>query len=92
MSNNKHLLPKNFKPSHYILYIYTDLEKLNFEGKVTINLDVLKDSSEIILHSLNLKIKEESIKIGSSKCQKLLYDEKKSNNFFNFSRNFQKRK
>eukprot|EP01080_Neovahlkampfia_damariscottae_P006398 gene6398-10405_t len=89
---NEHLLPKNFKPSHYTLYIHTDLEKLNFKGKVSIDLNVLENSSKIILHSLNLKIKEETISVGEIKCEKLEYDLKNQTISLQFPETFQKGK
>jgi aminopeptidase N len=89
---NEHLLPTNFKPTHYVLNIYTDLEKLTFSGNVTIDLDILQNSSQIILHSLNLNIKEDFIHVNSTenKLKKLEIDEKNQRIILTFSEIFQK--
>ncbi|KAJ7911598.1 leucyl aminopeptidase [Mycena leptocephala] len=47
---DKYRLPTNVKPSHYDLTIWTDLKSLEFGGFVSIDLDVLEETSTIILN------------------------------------------
>jgi aminopeptidase N len=47
-------LPRNVRPTHYAVAIVPDAAKLRFEGKVTIDIDVLKPTSSITLNALNM--------------------------------------
>ncbi|KAJ6558360.1 peptidase family M1-domain-containing protein [Mycena capillaripes] len=50
VEQDKYRLPTNVKPSHYNLTFWTDLESLEFGGFVTVDLDILKETSAIILN------------------------------------------
>ncbi|KAJ6558177.1 peptidase family M1-domain-containing protein [Mycena capillaripes] len=47
---DKHRLPTNVKPSHYDLIVWTNLKSLEFGGLVSIDLDVLEETSVIIIN------------------------------------------
>lgn len=57
-------LPTTVKPLHYTVEIEPDLDpaKLTFRGKVTIDLVVLEDTNTLVLHSLDLKLSDISLK------------------------------
>jgi len=44
-------LPKNVRPLSYDVYLKPEFETFTFEGDVTIMVEVLQDTSEIILHT-----------------------------------------
>ncbi|KAK7039363.1 aminopeptidase 1 [Favolaschia claudopus] len=59
---DKYRLPTNVKPSHYNLVFWTDLESLEFGGVATVDLDILQETTSIILNcSADLKLREASI-------------------------------
>lgn len=57
-SQNQYRLPVDVKPTHYAITIRTDLEKLAYQGFVKISLDIKKDTSRIVLNSLDLELKK----------------------------------
>ncbi|KAF7333538.1 Aminopeptidase 1 [Mycena venus] len=62
ISQNKYRLPKNVKPLHYDLTFWTDLESLKFGGFVTVDLDILEETSAIVLNcSDDLKLADASV-------------------------------
>ncbi|KAJ7812088.1 hypothetical protein B0H14DRAFT_2858160 [Mycena olivaceomarginata] len=48
---DKYRLPTNVKPSHYNITCWTDLESLQFGGFVAVDLDILEETSAIVLNS-----------------------------------------
>lgn len=50
------LLPTNVKPIHYDIQLEPNLEDVSFDGSVTIHLDVLKESTSILLNAAGLDI------------------------------------
>ncbi|KAJ7727197.1 leucyl aminopeptidase [Mycena metata] len=59
---NKYRLPTNVKPSHYDLTFWTDLKSLEFGGLATIDLDILRETSAIVLNCADtLSVTEASI-------------------------------
>jgi len=44
-------LPKNVRPLSYDVYLKPDLQTFEFEGEVKITVEVLENTSEIILHT-----------------------------------------
>ncbi|KAJ7582802.1 leucyl aminopeptidase [Mycena floridula] len=58
LSESEYRLPTHVKPQHYDLTIKTDLEKLEFQGLVKISLDVIKETSTIVLNSEDLELGE----------------------------------
>ena len=49
-------LPKDVVPIDYTVHVVPDLEKLTLSGKETINIEVLKTTSKIMLNVLNIEI------------------------------------
>ncbi|KAJ7697953.1 leucyl aminopeptidase [Mycena metata] len=47
---NQYRLPTNVKPSHYDLTFWTDLRSLEFGGLVAIDLDIVEETSAIVLN------------------------------------------
>jgi aminopeptidase 2 len=49
-------LPTNVKPTHYDILLQPDLDNASFEGSVAISLEVLEDSTFILLNAVDLDI------------------------------------
>ncbi|KAF4618596.1 hypothetical protein D9613_009661 [Agrocybe pediades] len=64
-------LPTNVKPVHYDLTIKTDLKSFSFQGLVKVDIDVLEDSSSIVLNNLDLDISEAYISSDLTKFEKI---------------------
>ncbi|GJJ10172.1 hypothetical protein Clacol_004398 [Clathrus columnatus] len=67
-------LPTEVKPSHYDILIKTDLEKLEFQGIVTIDLDVKSDTGALIFNSANISITTVSVTYIDGDAQKINLD------------------
>lgn len=67
-SNNhgREILPANVIPRHYDLTLEPDFEKLTYEGKVIIDLDVEEDTTSISVNTLELKIHSTKVLSGST--------------------------
>ena len=55
------VLPTNVKPIHYDVCLEPDFDKFTFEGKCTIDLEVVEDSTSISLNTVDLKIHSTSV-------------------------------
>jgi aminopeptidase 2 len=64
-------LPKNVKPTHYDIHIEPDLENGSFEGSVVIHLDVLEDSTSILLNTHEIEIHATTLVLSSGKATKI---------------------
>ena len=51
-----YVLPKNVKPLKYELELKPNFKDLTFNGKVVIDLDIIKDTKEIKLNAQDLEI------------------------------------
>jgi aminopeptidase 2 len=60
------VLPKNVKPTHYDIQLEPDLENASFDGSVTTHLDVLKETTFILLNSVGLDILTTEIKTSGN--------------------------
>jgi puromycin-sensitive aminopeptidase len=61
---NPYLLPSNVEPTHYEIHLQPDLRKFSFSGSETISIHVRSNTSQIVLHALDLEIqKAEFIKL-----------------------------
>jgi len=68
-ASSSHQLPKHLRPKKYSLYLTPFIEKDNFtiQGHVDISLEVVETgSNKIVLHSEDLQIFENTLKISSS--------------------------
>ena len=54
-------LPKDVVPQQYAIRIQPDIEKLNFSGSETVQLDVRKPVSQLVLNALNLEVTSASV-------------------------------
>ncbi|TBU29067.1 peptidase family M1-domain-containing protein [Dichomitus squalens] len=54
-------LPTDLKPTHYDLTVWTDLETNKFEGIVHVDLQVIKETSKVVLNTANLQLGEASL-------------------------------
>ncbi|XP_059219771.1 glutamyl aminopeptidase [Stomoxys calcitrans] len=60
-------LPGNLVPTYYNLYLHPDIATGMFSGQVIIDIDCVETTDEIILHSLNMTIKNVYVtNVGSS--------------------------
>ena len=50
-ADTSYRLPKNVKPLSYNVYLKPEFQTFTFEGDVKIRVEVLEDTSEIILHT-----------------------------------------
>ena len=66
ITKGREVLPKNVKPLHYDLTLEPNLESFEYEGSVSIELDVVEDTQSITLNALELKIQEAKVTSGSS--------------------------
>ncbi|KAB5563420.1 peptidase family M1-domain-containing protein [Coniochaeta sp. 2T2.1] len=85
--HGRELLPANVIPRHYDLTLEPDLEKLTYEGKVIIDLDVAEDSKSIALHTIDLKLHSAKVLSGGqtvSSSPKITTDEKTQVTTFEF--------
>ncbi len=64
MSAKDFRLSRDIRPSNYDISFDVNLEKSTFSGKETIDLQITKPTSKIILHSVDLKIKGASLLIN----------------------------
>ncbi|KAG5880388.1 hypothetical protein JTB14_027295 [Gonioctena quinquepunctata] len=54
-------LPKHVKPNHYKLFLLPDLESLTFQGDVSIQIEVLKSTDNIVFNAVDLKLSDVKI-------------------------------
>ncbi|XP_050507051.1 aminopeptidase N-like isoform X3 [Diabrotica virgifera virgifera] len=60
-------LPRSIEPTHYRLRILPHFQNSTSEGSVTMTLNVLEDTNEIIFNSRSILIDEHSVSIRSTK-------------------------
>ncbi len=69
-------LPTNVFPSHYKLWIDPSIEKQQFSGEETINVQLAQASEEIVLNSLHLEVSSAEVTAaGNTQLAKVSYDE-----------------
>ncbi len=61
MSDNPYRLPRNIVPNHYSLRLEPDLEAFTFNGKVTIDIDVVEPTDGIVLNTAEIEIVSASL-------------------------------
>jgi aminopeptidase 2 len=61
-SEEKEILPKNVKPLHYAIELAPDLTTFLTDGTVTIELEVLEDSSEIYINANQISVSDVKLK------------------------------
>ncbi|KAK3715670.1 Aminopeptidase 2 mitochondrial [Vermiconidia calcicola] len=66
ISKGREVLPKNVKPLHYDLTLEPNFETFKYEGEVTIDLDVMEDTTSITLNTIDIDIQETKVTSGSS--------------------------
>jgi aminopeptidase 2 len=64
LTKGREILPANIIPRHYDLTLEPDFKKLTYEGCVTIDLDVVEDTKDISLNTLELTIHSTKIIAG----------------------------
>ena len=65
ITHGRQILPANVIPRHYDLTLEPDFEKLTYEGKVIIDLDVAENSTSISLNTLELDIHSTKVILDS---------------------------
>ncbi len=74
---NAQRLPGDVVPSHYQITLTPDLKNATFEGEETIDVRVLKPTSNIVLNAAEIKFGDVTLKAGSStQTAKVTTDEK----------------
>lgn len=66
LTKGREILPANVVPRHYDLTLEPDFQKLTYEGRVIIDLDVVEDTKDISLNTLELIIHSTKIIAGSN--------------------------
>lgn len=61
----REILPANVIPRHYDLELEPDFKKFTYNGKVTVDLDVVEDTTSVSLNTLELDIHSTKILSGS---------------------------
>ncbi|KLO18576.1 hypothetical protein SCHPADRAFT_114733 [Schizopora paradoxa] len=69
-----HRLPLDVRPTHYDLTVRTDLEKLEFDGNVSVHLEVQKDTTELVFHSTGLELSDFRITGFEHSLSSVLFD------------------
>lgn len=64
VSTGREILPTNVVPRHYDIVLEPNFEKFTFNGTVTIDLDVVEDSTSISLNTLELELQSSEIVVG----------------------------
>lgn len=86
--NKKIRLAKDIKATKYDITLRPDLENFTFSGFETIDLELLKPTKKITLHSKELNIKTAEIKIKKDKVfANISYNEKLETATFTFPKN-----
>ena len=68
-------LPTNVSPEHSKLFLDPDIGKRAFSGEETINIHVLRDTSEVVLNSLDLEITQAEVSAqGKTQVTQVTYD------------------
>ncbi|KAG9226085.1 hypothetical protein CCMSSC00406_0004996 [Pleurotus cornucopiae] len=60
-ATDEYRLPLDLKPTHYEVTIQTDLEKQTFSGFVKAHLDVVKETSKVVLNTAELELGTASV-------------------------------
>jgi aminopeptidase N len=69
-------LPTNVVPSHYKLWIDPNIEKQQFSGEETIDVQLAQESKEIVLNSLDLEVGSAEVMAGGKTQQaQVRYDQ-----------------
>jgi aminopeptidase N len=81
-------LPRNVRPTHYAVAIVPHADRLNFDGKVTVDVQVLKPTASITLNALGMKFSSVTLAPATGKgvalVAKVAVDEKKQTATFSF--------
>ncbi|KAK6587385.1 hypothetical protein PZA11_000675 [Diplocarpon coronariae] len=79
VTKGRQILPADVVPKHYTITLEPDFETFKYKGSVSIDLDVVKDTSSISLNTLELEILSTKVISGSdtviSTSPILTYDE-----------------
>jgi aminopeptidase N len=80
-------LPRNTRPNHYDVSVITHGSELRFEGRVTIDLEVLVPTSAITLNALDLQVTEASLSTaGQNLSPVVTFDAAAQTATFHFAR------
>jgi aminopeptidase N len=83
-------LPRNVRPVHYVVAITPHADKLNFDGKVTVDVQVLKPSTSITLNAAGMTFSSVTLAPASGKgaamAAKVAVDEKAQTAIFSFDK------
>ncbi|MBD8900328.1 M1 family metallopeptidase [Rhodanobacter sp. DHG33] len=83
-------LPRNVRPVHYAVAITPHADKLNFDGQVTVDVQVLKPSTSITLNAEGMTFSSVTLEPaagkGAAMTAKVAVDEKKQTATFSFDK------
>lgn len=83
-------LPRNVRPVHYAVVITPHAEKMNFDGQVTVDVQVLKPSTSITLNAEGMTFSSVTLESASGKgaamMAKVAVDEKTQTATFSFDK------
>jgi aminopeptidase N len=61
-------LPRNVRPSHYAIEVTPDALKREFDGKVSITLDVLEPTAQIVLQAVDMQFSQSTLHDAAGKA------------------------
>ena len=65
-------LPSNARPSHYAIQVTPHADKMTFDGKVSIDLQVLEPTTSIVLQAVNMTFANSMLATGGGKRGKAM--------------------
>lgn len=66
---DREVLPTNVIPKHYRLSLTPDFSTFKYAGQVSVQLDVAKPTSSIVLNALELEFHSASVDVGGKKVE-----------------------
>lgn len=61
VTKGREVLPTNVKPTHYHVTLEPDLDKFTFKGNVVIDLDVVDDTKDIVLNTIDIDVHDSEL-------------------------------
>ncbi|KAJ3195936.1 Aminopeptidase 2 mitochondrial [Entophlyctis luteolus] len=85
-NSDREVLPKNLAPFHYELILAPNFESFSFSGSVAIWVNVIEDTSRVVLNSKNLTILKSTASVGEVfyRCTRISFNHDNETAEFDF--------